>query len=293
MLLLSVMINRRPYATDLSDARWSLIEPALSAWRAERVAAGPAITQPVHDLREIVNAILYVSRAGCAWHLLPHDFPPYQTVYGYYAAWEKDGTTAAIRDLLRARVREQAGRSAEPAAAILDARSVKTSCNPPEPTQGVDNAKKIKGRKRHIATDTLGLLLAVLVTAASVQDNAGGQALIRQLAAARQDVTRIWVDAGYKRAVAGEGAAHGMQVEVYSKPAGLKGSRATPRWPVERTFGWFMLHRRLAQDYETLPERSITMIHWSMTDNLSRRLTGESTPAWRTESARTDEPTAA
>jgi transposase len=105
------MIDRRPSATDLSDARWSLIEPVLPAWRAERAAAGPAITQPVHDRREIVNAIVYVSRAGCAWHLLPHDFPPYQTVYGYYAAREKDGTTAAIHDLLRAWVREQAGRA--------------------------------------------------------------------------------------------------------------------------------------------------------------------------------------
>jgi hypothetical protein len=133
----------------------------------------------------------------------------------------------------------------------------------------------------------------VLVTAASVQDNAGGQALIRQLAAVQPDVTRIWAGAGYKRAVAGEGAAHGMQVEVYTKPAGLKGFHATPRWPAERTFGWLMLHRRHARDYETLPERSITMIHWSMTDNLSRRLTGESTPTWRTEPARTDEPTAA
>ncbi len=107
---------------------------------------------------------------------------------------------------------------------------MKTSCNPPESTQGVDNAKKIKGRKRHIATDTLGLLLAVLVTAASVQDNPGGKALIGELAAAHPGIARVWVDAGYKRAVAEEGAAHGMQVEVYSKPAGLKGFHATPRW---------------------------------------------------------------
>jgi transposase len=138
VLLPGVMINRRPYATDLSDARWSLIEPVLSAWRAGRAAAGPAITQPVHDRREIVNAILHVNRAGCAWHLLPHDFPPYQSVYGYCAAREKDGTTAAIRDLLRRRVREQAGRAGEPTAAILDAQSVKTSGNPPESSQGID-----------------------------------------------------------------------------------------------------------------------------------------------------------
>jgi len=132
------VISRRPYATDLSDARWALIEPVLSAWRAGRAAAGPAITQPVHDLREIVSAILHVNRAGCAWHLLPHDFPPYQTVYGCYAAWEKDGTTAAIRDLLRARVRGKAGRAAEPATAIFGARSVKTPASVPEASQGTD-----------------------------------------------------------------------------------------------------------------------------------------------------------
>jgi transposase len=287
------MAKRLPYATDLSDARWALIEPVLAGWRARRAEAGLGLSGPAHELREIVNAVLYVSRAGCAWHLLPHDFPPYKTVYGYYAAWEKDGTAAAIHDLLRRRVREQAGRAPEPSTAILDAQSVKTSANPPESTQGIDAGKKIKGRKRHIATDTLGLLLVVLVTAASVQDNAGGQALIRQLAAAHQDVARVWVDAGYKRAVADEGARHGIDVEIYTKPTGLRGFHATPRWPVERTFGWLMLHRRLARDYETLPERSITMIHWSMIDNMSRRLTGESTPTWRTDPVTTDELTAA
>ncbi len=111
VLKIGVVIDRQPYATDLSDARWALIEPVLSGWRAKRLTAGPAITQPAHDLREIVNAILYMSRAGCAWHLLPHDFPPCKTVYGYYAAQEKDGTTARIHDLLRARVRERAGRA--------------------------------------------------------------------------------------------------------------------------------------------------------------------------------------
>ena len=121
------MASRRPYATDLSDARWALIEPVLSAWRAERAAAGLGLASPVHDLREIVNAILYVNRAGCAWHLLPHDFPPYKTVFDYYAKWERDGTTQAIHDLLRARARERAGRAAEPTAAIIDAQSVKTS----------------------------------------------------------------------------------------------------------------------------------------------------------------------
>ncbi len=160
----------------------------------------------------------------------------------------------------------------------------------PQVTTMIKIAAQDKGRKRHIATDTLGLLLAVLVTAASVQDNAGGQALIGGLAARHPAVTKAWVDAGYKRAVADEGARHGIDVQVYTKQPGLKGFHATPRWPVERTFGWLMLHRRLARDYETLPERSITMIHWAMIDNLSRRLTGESTPTWRDDPVETGKP---
>ena len=111
VLKIGVVIDRQPYATDLSDARWVLIEPVLSAWRQARAEAGLGLSPPVHDLREIVNAILYVNRAGCAWQLLPHDFPPYKTVYDYYANWETDGTTARIHDLLRAKVREQAGRA--------------------------------------------------------------------------------------------------------------------------------------------------------------------------------------
>ena len=164
------MTSRRAYRSDLSDARWALIEPVLSAWRAARAEAGPGLSAPVHDLREIVNAILYVDRTGIAWEYLPHDFPPYKTVYDYYARWEADGTTGAIHDLLRRRVREQAGRSPEPTAAIIDARVVKASSSVPEASQGYDAGKRTKGRKQNIAIDTLGLLLAVVITAASVQD---------------------------------------------------------------------------------------------------------------------------
>lgn len=285
------MASRRPYATDLSDARWALIEPVLSAWRAERAAAGLGLAGPVHDLREIVNAILYVNRAGCAWHLLPHDFPPYKTVYDYYAKWEKDGTTQAIHDLLRARARERAGRAAGPTAAIIDAQSVKTSGNVPESGQGLDPGKKIKGRKRHLAADVLGLLLVVLVTAASVQDTPGGRTVVRQLAARHPGVRVAWADPGYQRSVAEAGTAAGIDVQVVRKEPGQKGFAPLPRrWAIERTIGWLMLHRRLARDYETLPERSATMIFWAMADNMSRRLTGEATPTWRDNTTRPGEP---
>jgi transposase len=276
------MTSRPAYPTDLSDARWALIEPVLSTWRAARARAGLGLSEPVHDLREIVNAILYVNRAGCAWRLLPHDFPPYKTVYDYYAKWEKDGTAEVIHDLLRRTVRERAGRAPGPSAALADAQSVKTSGNVPESSQGIDAGKKIKGRKRHLATDTLGLLLVVLVTAASVQDTLGGRAAVAELAARHPSIARVWVDAGYHRSVVETGAGHGIDVEVVTKDPGHKGFRPLPkRWAVERTYGWLMLHRRLARDYETLPERSRTMIHWAMTDNMTRRLTGETTPTWR------------
>jgi len=284
---------RRPYATDLSDARWALIEPVLSAWRAGRAEAGLGLAEPVHDLREIVNAILYVNRAGCAWHLLPHDFPPYTPIYDYYAKWEKDGTTEAIHDLLRARVREQAGRSSGPTAAIIDARVVKTSSNAPEASTGYDAGKRTKGRKQNIATDTLGLLLAVVITAASVQDTNGGKDVTAQLAARHPAVTAGWVDGGYKNGFLEHAAAAGITFEVVSKEPDQKGFTPLPRrWAVERTFGWFVLHRRLVRDFETLPERSATMIYWAMIDNMSRRLTGESTPTWRDDPAESGEPSA-
>jgi transposase len=285
------MTPRRAYRTDLSDARWALVEPILAAWRAARAETGLGLSEPVHDLREIVNAILYVNRTGIAWEYLPHDFPPYKTVYDYYAKWEKDGTTEAIHDMLRRKVRAAAGRSEEPSAALVDAQSIRTSGNVPESSQGIDAAKKIKGRKRHIATDTLGLLLVLLVTAASVQDTTGGRDVVDALAARHPGVVTAWADSGYQRSVIERGAAHGIDVRVVRKDPGQKGFAPLPRrWAVERTFGWLMLHRRLARDYETLPQRSATMIHWAMIDNMSRRLTGESTQTWRVDPTEPGEP---
>jgi transposase len=127
--------DRRPYRSDVSDARWALIEPVFTAWRARRT--GPGTAARVHDLREIVNAILYVNRTGIPWEYLPHDFPPYKTVYDYYAKWEADGTTQQVHDLLRDQTRRAHGRSPEPTAAVVDAQSVKTSANVAETSQGI------------------------------------------------------------------------------------------------------------------------------------------------------------
>ena len=280
------MSVRRAYPSDLSDARWALIEATLITWRAAR--RGPGVAARVHDLREIVNAILYVCRTGIAWAYLPHDFPPYKTVYDYYAKWEVDGTTEVLHDLLRQQVRFAQGRAATPTAAIIDSQSVKTSCNVGESSQGIDAGKKIKGRKRHIATDVLGLLLVVIVTAASVQDSAGGQQVLDHLAAAHPGVSLTWVDGGYNTTVIRHGAQRGIRVDVVKRTA-VKGFHVLPRrWVVERTLGWLMQYRRLVRDYEALPQRSRAMILWAMTNKMSRTLAGESTQTWRIDPLKAD-----
>jgi transposase len=258
-----------------------LIEPVFTTWRARRTGSGTA--GRVHALREIVNAILYVIRTGIPWEYLPYDFPPYKTVYDYYAKWEADGATQQVHDLLRDKTRRAHGRSTEPTAAVIGAQSVKTPANVAESSQGIDAGKKIKGRKRHVITDTLGLVLAVLVTAASVHDTTGGKLLLDDLAAGHPTVSKIWADGGYQSSVVNHGAGLGIDVEVVQRPR-TKGFEPLPkRWVIERTFGWLMQHRRLARDYEALPQRSRAMIHWAMANKMSRELTGESMPTWRSE----------
>ncbi|MER5808271.1 IS5 family transposase [Streptomyces sp. NPDC002033] len=277
------MSRQRPYPSDLSDARWELLELILSTWRAERRGKGLDIGRPPeHDLRRILDAVLYVDRTGIPWRYLPHDFAPWETVYGYFAAWQKDGVFDQLNGLLRRLVREAAGREAEPSACVLDAQSVKTSANVPAAGQGIDAGKKIAGRKRHIGVDTLGLLLAVWVTAASVSDNAGGIHLLSHIAKAHPRITKAWAGTGYRTKAIDPGAALGIDVEVTRRDPGQKGFKVIPRrWVVERIFGWLMNHRRLARDYETHPHRSEAMIRLAMIDLMSRRLTQESTPNWK------------
>ncbi len=151
------MTHHRPYPSDLSDARWELIGSTLTAWRTERRSKGLDIGRPPqHDLRRIMDAILYVDRTGIPWRYLPHDFPPWETVYGYFAAWQKDGIFDQLNGILRQLVRQAEGRDAEPSACVLDAQSIKTSANVPVTGQGIDAGKKIAGRKRHLGVDTLG-----------------------------------------------------------------------------------------------------------------------------------------
>ncbi|WP_406465187.1 IS5 family transposase [Streptomyces sp. NBC_01622] len=274
---------RGPYPRDLSDARRELIEPVLTSWRDQRRARALDIGRPPeHDLRQIMNAILYVDRTGIPWRYLPHDFPPWATTYGYFAKWQQDGVFEQLTGLLRRLVREAEGRGAEPSACVLDSQTIKTSANVHLADQGTDAGKRIIGRKRHLGCDTLGLLLTVLVTAASVSDTAAGVTLLSRIAAAHPHITKAWVDAGYRTTAIEHGARLGIDVHPVQRPPGARGFTIIPRrWTIERSIGWLMHHRRLARDYETHPHRSEAMIHLAMIDLMARRLTGEATPNWR------------
>lgn len=180
------MNPRCPYRSDISDARWALIEPTLTAWRQARLDRRPTGAPAPTDLREIFNAILYLNRTGIAWAYLPHDFPPHGTVYSYYAAWRDEGIFARLNYDLTGLARAKEGRDPEPTAAVIDTQTIKTSTNPPTASQGTDAAKKIVGRKRSVATDTLGLLLAVVVCVASVSENQAGIQVLDQAKGAIQ-----------------------------------------------------------------------------------------------------------
>jgi transposase len=255
-----------PYPSDLTDAQWELIEPM--------VAPLPGGRPPIHSRRQIVNAILYVNRTGCSWRQMPHDFPPWDTVYWYFKTWNETGVTDRIHDALRAQVRDGNGRDPMASAGIVDAQSVKGADTVGRDSRGYDAGKKVNGRKRHIVTDTLGLLVVVLVTAASVQDRVGARPVLARAKMAMPSIALVWADGGY----AGKLVAWAYQhcrflIDIVRKPAGQRTFEVLPRrWVVERTLSWLVRCRRLGRDYERLPEHSEAMIKWSMIGLMTRRL---------------------
>ncbi|MFI6658040.1 IS5 family transposase [Streptomyces sp. NPDC050523] len=278
------MSERKPYPSDLSDARWALIEPTLTAWRKARLDRRPTGRPATVDLRDVFNAILYVNRTGIAWKYLPHDFPNHGTVYAYYAAWRDEGIFAQLNYDLTGLARVKEGRQPEPTASVIDTQSVKTSSNVPLNSQGTDAAKKIVGRKRGILTDTIGLILAVTVTvtAAGLSENAVGIRLLDQAKEKYPSISKSWVDTGFKNAAVEHGARLGIDVEVVNRNPKTRGFQVVKRrWVVERSIGWITTHRRLARDYETLTASSEAMIHIASIDNLAKRITDETTPTWR------------
>lgn len=276
------MTPRSAYPSDVSDARWALVEPILAAWRKARIDRRPTGKPAPTDLRDIFNAILYVNRTGIAWKYLPHDFPPHGTVYFYFAAWRDAGIFTRLGYELTGMARAKEGRAPEPTAAVIDTQTVKTSANVPVTSQGTDAGKKIVGRKRGIVTDALGLLLAVTVTAASLSENAIGMRLLDQAKSTYPTISKAWADTGFKNAAVEHGATIGIDVEVVPRKSQIRGFHVVKRrWVVERSFGWLMLHRRLARDYETLDSSSEAMIRIASIDNLARRIADETTQTWR------------
>jgi transposase len=272
--------GRAAYPSDLTDEQWAVLGPFLQAWKAKH----PSVSghQGRYELREIVNAIFYQNRTGCQWAYLPHDLPPKSATYYYFALWRKDGTDQAIHDLLRCQARERVGRAEDPSAVVLDTQSIRAANHVPAATTGKDPAKKVSGRKRGLAVDALGLIIAVVVMAASATDNQVGIRLLDKVVAYTPTVTKAWVDAGFKDDVAIHGAVLGIDVEQVKRNDTRAGFVPVKRrWVVEQTNGILMLHRRLTREYESKPASSVSRTLWASTANLVRRLTGTATPSWR------------
>jgi len=242
-------VPRKPYPSDVSDEEWAFVAPYLTLMR-------PDAPQRTHDLREVYNALRWIVRTGAQWRYLPHEFPPWQAVYQQTQRWITAGVFAAMVHDLRALLRWLQGRADQPTAAILDSRTLQST---PESGHraGWDGAKRRKGSKVHAAVDTLGELLALVVTPASASDRAEVGALTQAVQDATGDRVEIaFVDQGYTGAPAAEAAAgHGIALAVVKLPEAKRGFVLLPRrWVVERDFAWASRFRRLVRDYERLPE---------------------------------------
>jgi putative transposase len=262
----------RRYPSDTTDAEWTLIEPLLPMPACLTPAGG---RPEKHPRRAIVDAIRYLTDNGSKWRALPADFPPWQTVHGFFTRWANTGVAERIRDQLREQVRIRAGRNPTPSAAAIDSQTVRAAETVSETTRGYDAGKKINGRKRHIAVDTMGLLLVVMVTAASLQDRPAARTLLTLLHQAQQRIRHLWADGGYSGAlIEWAKTTLNIVVEIVKKIVGQTTFVVLPRrWVVERTFSWITQARRNARDYERLPEHSEAFINWSMITMMTRRLT--------------------
>lgn len=266
------------YLTDLSDEKWALVAALLPA---PKPGGRPRST----DLRRVCDAILYLVKTGCQWRSLPHDFPPWETCYTYFREWRATGVLKLLMQLLVEKVRRFEGRAAPPTIAILDSQSVKTG-KMASSERGYDGGKRVKGRKRHIAVDTLGLPLALAVTSANTHDKVGGRHLIGSMAGwfKRRCVKKVLADGGYSGAPFSSFVRHTLNatVEIAGNIA-QKVKAFVPvarRWVVERTFAWLGDYRRLDKDQERLTSNSVAMIRWALVGLMLKRLFPASSGGW-------------
>lgn len=255
----------RKYPSDLTNEQWQVVRGLLPAPAAKG-------RKPL-ERRWVLDAILYVVRTGCQWRQLPHDFPNWKSVYSVFWRWRRSGVWKRLHDALRERERRRVGKKAQPTAAIVDSQSIRTAEGGED--RGYDAGKKITGRKRHLAVDSLGLVLAVVVHGADWQDHDGVLFVFKRLQAAYARLTIVFADGAYARngLPAWVRATFGWVLQTVLRPVEASGFVVLPkRWIVERTFAWISRYRRHSKDYERNPETSEAMIHLAMINLMSRRI---------------------